>query len=277
VFFDLAHRGALAGRRACLVDANPDLIDCYCLLRDAPDAVIAELDALAEGHARGGAAFYYAVRDDRFNPQRAAGVRRTPALAAMLIYLNRTGFNGLYRLNRSGAFNVPAGRYAEPRICDREHLLSVAATLRTPGVRVQQGTFDAALRDAGEGDFVYCDPPYAPLSPTASFAHYTAGGFTAADQARLQAAVVAAAGRGATVVLSNSSAPIIERLYTAREARAAGLRVRRVPARRAINSRAAARGAVDELLVTNARPRIAAVPPAPMLRATLRGAARRRA
>lgn len=253
VFFDLQASGRLAGRQARLVDVNRDLIDCYEVLRDDTEAVIRELARLGEAHARHGDTCYYDVRDKRFNPARAAGERRTPALAAMFIYLNRTGFNGLFRLNRRGGFNVPAGRYTDPTICDPEHLRQVATTLRVSHVTLVHGTFDTALADAGEGDFVYCDPPYAPLSPTASFAHYTAGGFTELDQARLQRTVIAVAQRGARVVVSNSSAPLIERLYGAREARLAGLEMHRVPARRAINSRASARGVVDEIVITNAR------------------------
>ncbi|MGE0446652.1 MAG: DNA adenine methylase [Vicinamibacterales bacterium] len=277
VFFDLAGSGVLAGRPALLADTNRDLIDCYEVVRDATEDVIAELARLSAEHRLRGNNLYYEVRDARFNAARAAGERRTPALAAMLIYLNRTGFNGLYRVNRRGDFNVPAGRYADPRICDADHLRTVAATLRTPGVTLVHASFDVPLEGSGRGDFVYCDPPYAPLSPSSSFAHYTAGGFTADDQARLQGAVVAAARRGATVLLSNSSAPMITRLYGSAAARAAGLRVRRVPARRAINSRAAGRGAVDELLVTNAQRTLAALPAPAMLRAALPKAARRRA
>jgi DNA adenine methylase len=277
VFFDLAASGRLRGRRALLADANPDLIDCYEVLRDATEDVVAELAQLAAEHRRRGTDFYYEVRDARFNPARAAGERRTPALAAMLIYLNRTGFNGLYRLNRRGGFNVPAGRYTDPRICDAAHLRAVAATLRAPGVTLVYAPFTTPLAAAGRGDFVYCDPPYAPLSPSSSFANYTAAGFTADDQACLQRAVVAAARRGATIVLSNSSAPLITRLYSADDAREAGLRLIRVPARRAINARATGRGAVDELVVTNARADLASLPVPAMLRAGLPGAARRRA
>jgi DNA adenine methylase len=169
----------------------------------------------------------------------------------MLIYLNRTGFNGLFRVNRNGGFNVPAGRYFNPTICDAALVRSVARALSAEGTTIECRGFDEALADAGAGDFVYCDPPYAPLSRTASFAHYTAGGFTSFDQVRLQKAVMAAAARGAVVVLSNSSAPEIEAAYSSREARRVGLVVRRVPARRAINSRATLRGPVDELIITN--------------------------
>jgi len=257
VFFDLVALGRLRGRRVRLADVNPDLVGCYTMLRDRTDAVIAALEELAARHREEGEPFFYEVRDRRFNPGRAAAAGYTPELAAMLIYLNRTGFNGLFRLNRRGEFNVPAGRYENPRICDPAHLRQVAEALRQPGILIELAPFEASLRDAGAGDFVYCDPPYAPVSRTANFASYTAEGFGPSDQRRLQAAVVAAAVRGAAVVVSNSSAPVIEALYTEPAARSAGLRVERVPARRAINSRAASRGPVDELLITNVNRRAA--------------------
>jgi DNA adenine methylase len=171
----------------------------------------------------------------------------------MLIYLNRTGFNGLFRLNRRGEYNVPAGRYVNPHICDADHIRSVARALSLKGVTLECIPFEKVLSTAGSGHFVYCDPPYAPLSPTAAFAHYTAGGFNDRDQTRLQESVLYAAGRGAVGLLSNSSAPEIVSAYESRQARAAGLSVQYVPARRAINSRSSLRGPVDELIVTNAR------------------------
>ena len=255
VFFDLRNTGRLRGRRATLADVNPDLIGCYRAVRDDVEEVILALRALAREHTWRGTDFYYSVRE-RFNRARLAGGLRglyTPEMAAMLIYLNRTGFNGLFRQNRDGEFNVPAGRYLNPRICDPDHLRSVADAWQQRGVTIALASFDATLAQAGRGDFVYCDPPYAPLSRTASFAHYTAGGFTALDQVRLQEAVIAAAQRGATVLVSNSSAPEIVTGYTTPEAADAGLVVRTVPARRAINSHAAKRGPVDELIITNAR------------------------
>jgi len=171
----------------------------------------------------------------------------------MLIYLNRTGFNGLFRLNRRGEFNVPVGRYVNPRICDAENLRAVATVLRDPCVKVERGSFERSLAAASAGDFVYCDPPYAPLSKTASFANYTAKGFSADDQARLQQAVIAAAKRGACVIVSNSSAPEIRRLYAGADARDAGLFVFPVMARRAINSSPGQRGPIAELVATNMR------------------------
>jgi DNA adenine methylase len=257
VFFDLLNAGHLEGRAVALVDMNQDLIGCYRRVRDDADGVIAALSSLEEEHRRHGAACYYEVRDRRFNPARAAlgdraAVAYTAPLAAMLLYLNRTGFNGLFRLNRRGAYNVPVGRYVDPAICDPANIRAVARALGAAGVSLDCGPFDRTLARARRGDFIYCDPPYAPLSRTSSFAGYTAAGFTAADQGRLQDAVVEAAGRGAVVLVSNSSAPEIEEGYSTRAARGAGLAVRRVAARRAINSRATRRGPVDELIISNA-------------------------
>ena len=262
VFFDLHKAGAFAAgdRRAWLVDDNPDLVGCYTMVRDRTEQVIAALMHLEIGHRARGDAHYYEIRDERFNPDRAAGGPYTPERAAMLIYLNRTGFNGLFRLNRRGEFNVPAGRYVNPRICDAERLRAVATVLRHPRVAIECGSFERPLAAAGRGDFVYCDPPYAPLSPTSSFASYTARGFSADDQARLQQAVIAAAGRGACVVVSNSDAPVIRRLYTAREAKRVGLLVAPVLARRSINSAADLRGPITELVATNVRAGRATVP-----------------
>ena len=262
VFFDLQASGVLGGRSALLADVNPDLVGCYRTVRDRTEAVVSALRRLDAEYRAGGEAVYYEVRDGRFNPARAALARTgsasdvamayTPELAAMVIFLNRTGFNGLFRLNSAGAFNVPAGRYANPRICDVDHLRRVAAAFKSRGVRLECTPFDAVLADAGAGDFVYCDPPYAPLSKTASFAHYNAGGFSAFDQRRLQQAVIDAAIRGAHIVLSNSSAPDIVKLYSEPAAKRAGLTLHLVEARRAINSRATARGPVYEVVVSSA-------------------------
>ena len=165
VFFDLHGAGRLRGREAILIDSNADLIACYETVRDAPEEVARALDDLAAGHAREGNAHYYRVRDGQFNPLRArlrqpdGRISYSPELAAMLVYLNRTGFNGLFRLNASGGFNVPAGRYERPRIADRDKILRVAAALAAPGVRLVFGTFDLTLEIAVAGDFLYFDPP----------------------------------------------------------------------------------------------------------------------
>jgi len=285
VFFDLLNIGRLDRCEIQLCDVNPDLIGCYWTVRDRADDVIRELKALAREYRKSGNECYYDVRDQRFNPTRAAlqaqsssqhavALQYTPELAAMLIFLNRTGFNGLFRLNRRGGFNVPAGRYTDPRICDETHIHSVSAALRNDRVSITLSPFDETLARCGRGDFVYCDPPYAPLSRTSNFANYTAGGFTSFDQWRLQQAVVGACKRGARVVVSNSSAAEIMKAYTALDAQKVQLKISRVPARRSINSRASSRGPVDELIISNVKRAALESIPTRMLRA--RPKARRR-
>ena len=260
VFFDLASHGRLD--TAVLSDANPDLIGCYHRVRDALDQVIAELERLAAGHAAAGGEHYLRVRNERFNPQRAAwradGAlldRYPPELAAMVIYLNRTGYNGLYRLNASGNFNVPPGRYDRPRIVNRPALEAAARTLAAPRVVLRCEPFEEVLREPVAGDFVYLDPPYAPMSNTANFRGYTGRGFNDTDQQRLQRIVVALAERGVNVLLSNSTAPAVTRLYDDHPSVvSAGLKTWRVPARRAVNVNPSGRGAVEELIVSNITP-----------------------
>jgi len=258
VFFDLHASGRLAGHDVVLVDSNADLIGCYEAVRDEPDAVAASLAALAAAHAEGGRAHYYAVRDAGFNPLRDrlrgddGRIAYTPELAAMLIYLNRTGYNGLFRLNARGGFNVPAGRYDRPKIADRAKIARVAGALGGERVRLELGSFERAAERAEAGDFLYIDPPYAPISRTSNFTAYTTPRFGADDQRRLQEVVIGLARRGCRVLLSNSTAPEIAALYDGNaQARAAGLRALRVPARRAINSNGARRGPVAEYLITN--------------------------
>lgn len=258
LFFDLVADGRLAKIPVTLIDNNADLVGAYDALARDPEGVITHLRELARQHVATGDTFYYEVRDQRFNPARMNLRARTNSapypvnLAAELLYLNRTGFNGLFRLNASGDFNVPVGRYVNPRICDEENLRRVAAVLSEPNVAIVHDTFKRLLDTARRREFIYFDPPYAPVSKTAHFQSYTAGGFSADDQKQLQKVVIALARRGCWVVLSNSVAPQIQELYdTNVEARRAGLRAHRVPARRAINSDASARGCVEEYLISN--------------------------
>ena len=258
VFFDLADAGRLGGRRVRLTDVNADLIGCWRQLRDAPDAMVERLRALEADEAAPGSR-YYRIRA-RFNRARAAiwngsaprAESYSPDLAAMFVYLNRTGFNGLFRLNAGGGFNVPRGSYKNPRICDEVNLRRVSATLAARSVTVEHAAFDAVPRAARRGDFIYLDPPYAPLSATSEFTSYTADGFDGGDQRRLQQVVIKLADRGCHVLLSNSTAPAIAALYDGNpDAERAGLRAHKVPARRAINSDASRRGGVDEYVITN--------------------------
>jgi len=259
VFLDLHNEGLLDGREVRLSDVNADIIGCYGAVRDDVDAVIDALRDHERRYRAKGTEHFYDVRDRRFNPERRAvhasadpAGAYTPSLAAMLIFLNRTGFNGLFRVNARGEFNVPAGRHAQPKICDEANMRAWSAALGRPGVQLQVSGFAAALEDAGRDDFIYLDPPYAPLSATARFTSYTKTGFDSAQQKLLQRTVIELARRGTRVLLSNSAAPEIRALYQShKRAKMAGLRATTVAARRAINSRATARGPVREYLITN--------------------------
>jgi DNA adenine methylase len=262
LFLDLYASGSIKSHPVVLGDTNADLIGTYTAVAENVESLIRALRKLAAGHASGGERHYYKIRDELFNPQRRkldirrteGAVRYPAALAAMFLYLNRTGFNGLYRLNTRGDFNVPAGRYANPQICDAANLRAVASVLQSASVELHHGTFETTIAQCAPGDLVYFDPPYAPLSSTASFTSYTAQGFADADQKRLQRVVIDLVQRGCFVVLSNSTAPLITALYEADPAaKRAGLRAYRVPARRAINSDASRRGTIEEFVITNVR------------------------
>ena len=202
LFFDLAGAGRLNAIPVRLIDHNADLVGTYRALAKQPESVIERLRALGRGHRARGVEFYYDVRGRRFNPERARwralpdDAPYGPDLAAQFLYLNRTGFNGLFRLNRKGEFNVPAGRYANPTICDEPNLTRVAAILRQPNVFIIRDTFERVLDTAEPGAFIYFDPPYAPVSATSQFRSYTAEGFSAAHQVQLQEVVIELARRG---------------------------------------------------------------------------------
>jgi DNA adenine methylase len=234
VFFALAGERRFA--RALLGDANPELVNCYETVRDDVAGVIAEL----RKH-RNTPAAYYRVRAR--DPKRLSNAAR----AARVIYLNRCGYNGLYRVNSDGRFNVPFGRYASPNICDVPRLEAAARALT--GVEIICGDFREVLAQQRPGgrDFVYLDPPYVPISPTASFTAYAQRAFGPEDQRRLAETLRALSRECVPALLSNSYCSDTRRLYTAPE-----LAYGKVPARRAINSVGAGRGPVAEILVRTA-------------------------
>ncbi len=221
--------------RALLCDINPDLIGTYAAVRDDVDGVIRALRQLSKTHSE---EHYYEVRD-RYNERdrRQASLR-----AAMFIYLNKTCFNGLHRVNRKGDFNVPAGRYTDPRILDEDGLRACSRQLQRADLRVQG--FESLLESARPGDFVYFDPPYEPVSTTANFTSYALTGFNRDDQVRLRDVYRALDRRGCRLMLSNSDVPFIRDIY-------AEFNIDIVAAPRAINCNAKSRGKVTEVVVRN--------------------------
>jgi len=161
--------------------------------------------------------------------------------AAWFIYMNRCCFNGIWRVNRAGKFNVPFGRYTNPTICDAENLRACSAALRN--AVIAHDRFESVLDRAAVGDVVYFDPPYVPVSDSANFTAYTVDGFTARDQARLADVALELTHRGVHVLLSNSDAPQVHKLYR-------GWKIDRVSARRNVNSKKDKRGPVQEVIIT---------------------------
>jgi DNA adenine methylase len=226
---------ALRPARALLCDVNPALIATYAAVRNELDTVIAHLEQLSAQHD---ARAYYRVRE-RYNRARTLAAAER---SAIFIYLNKTCFNGLHRVNQRGEFNVPAGRYARPRILNAEALRAASQLLARAELKCTG--FEHLLSAAKPGDFIYFDPPYEPISDTANFTAYAQDGFNRQDQLRLRDVFAALDRRGCKLMLSNSDAPFIAELYR-------DYRIDRVAAGRAINCDAKKRGPVPELVVRN--------------------------
>ncbi|MGE3857995.1 MAG: DNA adenine methylase, partial [Dehalococcoidia bacterium] len=190
MFFALAGDAELAPRRAVLNDANRELVMVYEAVRDDVERLIARLQSLAEPYLAAGPE----ERSELYYAQRARTPDDRVDTAARFIFLNKTCFNGLYRVNRRGEFNVPHGRYLMPRILDAPALRAAAGALR--GVDISTGDFAEVTTEARAGDFVYFDPPFEPLSKTSSFTGYTEGAFSRREQVRLKWVVDALTRRG---------------------------------------------------------------------------------
>lgn len=231
LFFEMYGTNRLESRAAFLSDSNPRLIETYEAVRDDVEALIHVLRTHASHHTRD---YYYNLRGSE--PKNLA------ERAARMVYLNRTCFNGLYRENSRGEFNVPLGRYKNPKICDAENLRAVSTALQQAKLECRH--FDTVLDRAKSGDFVYFDPPYVPLSKTSSFTAYDRNGFGETEQRKLASVFAELDRRSVKVLLSNSMTPLVRELY-------AGFRVDTIYANRAVNSRADRRGKVAEALVRN--------------------------
>jgi DNA adenine methylase len=228
VFFDLLPK------KAELSDLNNELVTTYNVIKNDVDGLIKSLKK--HKYAK---EYYLEVRAK--DPKMLSDLD----IASRFIFLNRTCFNGMYRVNSKGGFNVPFGKYTNPMICDEENLHKVSKALQK--VTIQNQDYKAILKKAKKGDFVYFDPPYYPVSKTASFTSYTANSFLDKEQTELRDTFVELNKRGCFVMLSNSDTPFINKIYSGIK----DVKVSKVSAGRAINSNAAKRGKVSEVLVTN--------------------------
>jgi DNA adenine methylase len=219
----------LAPARAILADANEELVVTLCQVRDAPQAVMDQLDMMRNTRA-------YFERVRKQDPARLSDLER----AARLIYLNKTAFRGLWRVNRQGRFNTPYGQYRRPYY-NPDTLLAAAAAMR--GVDIRCADFADVLKDVRKGDWVYLDPPYVPDRKWGDFTRYTAGQFGPCDQERLAATLRKLDKRGVRWLLSNSNTPKVHELYD-------GFRIAVLSTRRDITLQSTDRDSTD-LVVSN--------------------------
>lgn len=233
LFFDLAPE------QAVINDFNEELINAYRQIKNNP----AELINLLIKHKENNSKDYYlalrsADRDGRIS--RMTGVER----AARILYMLRVDFNGLYRVNSKNQFNVPYGRYKNPKIVDVDLLYQISEYLNENDVEILQTDFEEAVKDAETGDFVYFDPPYIPLNETSSFTSYTHEGFSYEEQVRLRDTFKELTERGVYAMLSNSSSPLVEELYK-------DFNIYFVEAQRTNGAKSSSRGKISEIIVTN--------------------------
>lgn len=232
---------ALAPGNSTLSDTNGHLIALYKDIRDSTELLGEQLEIL-ENEFNGltqdaKSDHYYRCREE-FNAHESSPARQS----ALMVYLNKAGFNGIYRENAKGGFNVPFGKKRELRLPGKE-LLQACREVLTSAELLHEG-YESVLNRARKGDLVYFDPPYVPLSPTSSFTAYQAKGFTLDDQEHLAGVVRELDSRGVSVLLSNSDTETVRELYQ-------GLTIETVMARRNINSKGGGRGQVAEVLVRN--------------------------
>lgn len=227
----------LQPKKAYINDVNTELINCYTVIRDSIDELIEDLKKHENTPD-----YYYEIRELDRKPQFSTltSIQR----ASRIIYLNKTCFNGLFRVNSQGQYNVPFGNYKNPKVLDEVVLKAVNKFLNSSNIVISNGDFEEVVKSAKKGDFIYFDPPYDPVSDSSSFTGYSLDGFNKDEQRRLKDIFVKLDKKGCFVLLSNSSTSFIHQLYK-------NYRIVTVSASRSINSNAAKRGKIDEVLVMN--------------------------
>ncbi|HNW96447.1 MAG TPA: DNA adenine methylase [Candidatus Paceibacterota bacterium] len=228
VFFDLLPETAY------LSDLNNELVITYNVIKNDVESLIKSLKKHKFDRE-----YFLKVRAQ--NPEKLSDLN----VASRFIYLNKACFNGMYRVNSSGEFNVPFGRYTNPCICDEDNLRRVSKVLKN--VEIKRQDYKEVLKRARRGDFIYFDPPYYPVSKTASFTSYTNNSFLDKEQIELRDTFIELHKRGCFVMLSNSDTPFINEIYSGLR----GIHITKVRASRAINSNASKRGKITEVLITN--------------------------
>lgn len=226
------------GQKCSISDLNSDLVLAYTTIRDRIDALISSLKNHEKNYQKDSKSYYYSVRES--NPRNE--VEKT----SRLIFLNRTCFNGLYRVNSKGKFNVPLGKYTNPNIVNEENIRAVSSILQTNRISIKCRDFESVLRDAKKGDLVYFDPPYQPVSSTANFTSYTTKDFTYDDLTRLAELCLKLDSKECHVLLSNSDSKEVSDIFAKKP-----WKITRIEANRSINSNSKKRTGHFELLIKN--------------------------
>lgn len=231
VFFELQPK------KAIINDFNEELVNVYLSVRDSCEDLISLLEIHEAKHSE---AYYYQIR----SLDRDSDYSRLPPVekAARILYLNKTCYNGLYRVNAAGQFNTPFGRYKNPSIYDAAAIRAMSKYLQRKSISIRQGDYRLALKGLRKGAFVYLDPPYLPISSSSSFTGYTEGGFSYDQQVELKKECDKLRKKGIAFLQSNSDCKEIRELYR-------GYEIRTVRAKRSINSNADKRGEINEVLI----------------------------
>ena len=231
----------LQPKKSTINDTNSELINCYQVIKDNPEKL---LDLCQQHKEKNSKEYYYKLREQ--DRSRDFYLKTSVERAARIIYLNKTCFNGLFRVNNNGQFNVPYGKYVNPTIADAKVIRAINTYLNQNDVQILNGDFEKAVSTAKKGAFIYFDPPYHPISNTSSFTGYNMKGFGEDEQKKLKNLCDKLSDKGCKVLISNSSASLIRELYT--DSR---YKIEEVNASRAINVVSSKRSKIKELLIHN--------------------------
>jgi len=235
VMFDLLTKKS--NLKCNVSDLNSDLVLAYVTIRDRLEKLIESLENHSKNYRKDSTGYYYEVRNQEPKNQIEKVSR--------LLFLNKTCFNGLYRVNSKGKFNVPLGRYTNPNIVNKENLQAVSKTLQSDKIKISCRDFGSIIKDTKKGDFVYFDPPYQPVSETANFTSYTHRDFTEDDLERLADLANQLNSKGCNVMLSNSNSKTVKKLFSS------VWKIKEIKANRAINSNSQKRTGHKEIIITN--------------------------
>ncbi len=236
LFFELYNLGFLENKKVYLSDINEELINTYKTIRDNPKELIIKLKEFKTNHNK---EFYYKIRE--FDRDKNYKNLDNITKSARFIYLNKTCFNGLYRVNKKGYFNVPIGSYKNPNILDEENILAVSKALQN--IIIKNFDYKEILKEVQSNDFIYLDPPYHPLNETSSFTSYTKNEFLQKEQIELFKTLKELSDK-CFILKSNSDTDFINKLYK-------DFKIEKILANRAINSKATNRGKILEVLIRN--------------------------